>query len=109
MNKGTDLKILKFGPITFLRDITMAVRNGIPCLVEDVEESIDPAIDPILGKQQAKSEAGIMQIRLGDSNCDYDENFKFYMTTKMPNPHYIPEICIKVTLINFTVTFDGLQ
>lgn len=31
------------------------------------------------------------------------------MTTKMPNPHYIPEICIKVTLINFTVTFDGLQ
>lgn len=31
------------------------------------------------------------------------------MTTKMPNPHYIPEICIKVTLINFTVTFDGLE
>jgi dynein heavy chain len=31
------------------------------------------------------------------------------MTTKMPNPHYIPEVCIKVTLINFTVTFDGLQ
>ena len=31
------------------------------------------------------------------------------MTSKMPNPHYIPEICIKVTLINFTVTFDGLQ
>ena len=31
------------------------------------------------------------------------------MTTEMPNPHYIPEICIKVTLINFTVTFDGLQ
>lgn len=31
------------------------------------------------------------------------------MTTKMPNPHYIPEICIKVTLINFTVTFEGLQ
>jgi dynein heavy chain len=27
----------------------------------------------------------------------------------MPNPHYIPEICIKVTLINFTVTYDGLK
>jgi dynein heavy chain len=50
-----------------------------------------------------------MQIRLGDSNVDYDEHFKFFMTTKLPNPHYIPEICIKVTLINFTVTFDGLQ
>jgi len=50
-----------------------------------------------------------MQIRLGDSNSDYDEGFKFFMTTKLPNPHYIPEICIKVTLINFTVTFDGLE
>jgi len=50
-----------------------------------------------------------MQIRLGDAMVDYDDHFRFFMTTKMPNPHYIPEICIKVTLINFTVTFDGLQ
>jgi dynein heavy chain len=31
------------------------------------------------------------------------------MTTKMPNPHYLPEVCIKVTLINFTVTMEGLE
>mmetsp|Transcript_34320 Transcript_34320/g.25397 ORF Transcript_34320/g.25397 Transcript_34320/m.25397 type:complete len:140 (-) Transcript_34320:1099-1518(-) len=48
-------------------------------------------------------------MRLGDSNIDYDDNFRFFMTTKMPNPHYMPEICIKVTLINFTVTFMGLE
>lgn len=48
-------------------------------------------------------------MRLGDQNIDYDDNFKFYMTTKMPNPHYLPEVCIKVTLINFTVTFRGLE
>ena len=60
-------------------------------------------------KQAYKTEAGIWQIRLGDSNVNYDHNFNFLMTTKMPNPHYIPEICIKVTLINFTVTFEGLQ
>lgn len=60
-------------------------------------------------KQAYKTEAGIWQIRLGDSNVNYDHNFNFFMTTKMPNPHYIPEICIKVTLINFTVTFEGLQ
>jgi dynein heavy chain len=109
MEKNNSLVLLKFGPSTFLRDISGAVRNGLPCLVEDVEETIDPAIDPILMKQQAKSDAGILQIRLGDSNVDYDDGFRFFMTTKMPNPHYIPEICIKVTLINFTVTFEGLQ
>lgn len=29
------------------------------------------------------------------------------MTTKMSNPHYLPEVCIKVTIINFTVTKGG--
>ena len=101
--------MLKFGTPTFPRDVTACVRTGKPLLVQDVEEGVDPAIDPILLKQQYKTEAGIMQIRLGESNVDFDEHFKLFMTTKMPNPHYIPEICIKVTLINFTVTFDGLQ
>lgn len=45
-----------------------------------------------------------MLIRLGDTDVDYDPNFKLYITTKMANPHYLPEVCIKVTLINFTVT-----
>jgi len=31
------------------------------------------------------------------------------ITTKLSNPHYLPEVCIKVTLINFTVTPDGLE
>jgi dynein heavy chain len=70
---------------------------------------LDPALDPILNHQEYKVEGGLKQIRLGDQAIDYDDNFKFFMTTKMPNPHYIPEICIKVTLINFTVTFDGLR
>merc|ERR1711871_252613 len=45
----------------------------------------------------------------GDSDVDYDENFLLYITTKMPNPHYLPEVCIKVTVINFTVTISGLE
>lgn len=39
---------------------------------------------------------GRMLIRLGDSDIDYDKNFRFYMTTKLYNPHYLPEVCIKV-------------
>ncbi len=54
-------------------------------------------------------QGGRLLIRLGDSDIDYDRNFRFYMTTKMANPHYLPEICIKVTIINFTVTREGLE
>jgi len=27
----------------------------------------------------------------------------------MPNPAYLPEVFIKVNIINFTVTFEGLE
>lgn len=109
MEKDNNPLTLKFGHATFLRDVTMAVNNGRPLLVEDVEEHVDPAMDPILLKQQYAADGGMFQIRLGDKTVDYDEHFTFAMTSKMPNPHYIPEICIKVTLINFTVTQAGLE
>lgn len=48
-------------------------------------------------------------IKFCDKDINYDDNFRLSMTTKMPNPHYLPEICIKVTIINFTVTFEGLD
>lgn len=29
------------------------------------------------------------------------------MTTKIANPHFLPEVFIKVTVINFSITFEG--
>lgn len=31
------------------------------------------------------------------------------MTTKLRNPHYLPEVAVKVTLLNFMITTQGLQ
>jgi len=47
-------------------------------------------------------------VRIGDSDIEFDENFKMYFTTKMMNPHYLPEVFIRVSVINFTVTSEGL-
>jgi dynein heavy chain, axonemal len=49
--KDEGILILKFTNKVFLREMTGAVRNGKPCLVEDIEETLDPAIDPILQQQ----------------------------------------------------------
>ena len=46
---------------------------------------------------------------IGDTEIEYNSNFRLYMTTPLANPHFLPEVCIKVTVINFTVTLDGLQ
>lgn len=34
---------------------------------------------------------------------------KFIVQTKLANPHYKPEMQAQATLINFTVTRDGLE
>ena len=31
------------------------------------------------------------------------------MTTTLPNPHYSPENSVKITLINFAITFEGFE
>ncbi|KAF7239970.1 Dynein heavy chain 6, axonemal [Varanus komodoensis] len=109
-NKETrnGLKIIKLTDSGFLRTLENAIRLGLPVLLEELKETLDPALEPILLKQTFVS-GGRLLIRLGDSDIDYDKNFRFYMTTKMPNPHYLPEVCIKVTIINFTVTRSGLE
>uniref|UniRef100_A0A8D0TJA1 AAA+ ATPase domain-containing protein n=1 Tax=Sus scrofa TaxID=9823 RepID=A0A8D0TJA1_PIG len=102
------LKIIKLTDSNFLRTLENSIRLGLPVLLEELRETLDPALEPILLKQTFIS-GGRLLIRLGDSDIDYDKNFKFYMTTKLPNPHYLPEVCIKVTIINFTVTKSGLE
>ncbi|XP_051785909.1 dynein axonemal heavy chain 6 [Erpetoichthys calabaricus] len=102
------LKVIKLTDAGFLRTLENAIRLGMPVLLEELKETLDPALEPILLKQTFVS-GGRTLIRLGDSDIDYDKNFKFYMTTKMANPHYLPEVCIKVTIINFTVTKSGLE
>jgi dynein heavy chain, axonemal len=48
-------------------------------------------------------------MRLGDKSIPYDKEFKFFMTTTIPNPHYTPETQVKVTLLNFAITPSGLE
>jgi dynein heavy chain len=94
--------------INLLRVLENGIRNGKPLLIEDVHESIEPALEPVLAKA-IFTEGARRLIRLGDSNVDYDDLFKLFMTSKMPNPHYLPEVAIKTTIINFTVTMEGLE
>ncbi|AWP06410.1 putative dynein heavy chain 6 axonemal [Scophthalmus maximus] len=84
------LKVIKLTDPSFLRTLENAIRMGMPVLLEELKETLDPVLEPILLKQTFVS-GGRTLMRLGDSDIDYDKNFKFYMTTKMANPHYLPE------------------
>jgi dynein heavy chain len=83
------------------------IRNGTPVLIENCMEELDPAIEPLLQKQIVKRGASY-NIKIGDSIIEYSMNFKFYLTTKLRNPHFLPEVSTKVTILNFMITFEGL-
>lgn len=108
MEKENNLQVIKLSNPKFLQIVETSIRMGLPVLLENIEEVLDPSLEPVLQKNIEKK-GGQWQIRLGDANIPYNMDFKFIMTTKMSNPHYLPEICIKVTIINFTVTPDGLE
>jgi len=48
-------------------------------------------------------------LRLGDKEIEWSTDFRFYITTKLSNPHYPPEISTKVSIINFAVKEQGLE
>ncbi|KAL0228525.1 hypothetical protein RCL1_004668 [Eukaryota sp. TZLM3-RCL] len=111
MENQNGLKVVKMTSATstqLIRTLEQAVYIGTPVLLEDIGEDIDPALEPILLKKVFKSQGRDM-IRIGDSDVQYDKNFRLYLTTKLPNPHYLPEVCITVTILNFTVTKLGLE
>ncbi|XP_055077792.1 dynein axonemal heavy chain 1-like [Periophthalmus magnuspinnatus] len=103
MERGNGLEVLKLSDNDVLRSLEHAIRFGKPVLLENVGEELDPALKPVL-LQQTFKQSGSTMLKLDDSVIPYHENFKMYITTKLPNPHYSPEVSTKVTLINFTLS-----
>jgi dynein heavy chain len=108
MEKENQLQVTKLSNIKFLQIVENGIRLGNPVLIENIDEQLDPALEPVLLKNVVKSPSGLV-IKLGDNEVPYSPEFKFYISTKLANPHYLPEICIKVCIINFTVTPEGLE
>lgn len=89
---------------SYLDDIEKAVSRGNIILIENIGESIDAVLDPLLGRQLIKKGKCV---KIGDREVDYNTKFRLILHTKLANPHYKPEMQAQTTLINFTVTRDG--
>ena len=94
-----------------LRDcLKFPLENGWPVLIESIENEVDPLLDPILEKQIITKGGKKKTIILGGGEpLDWDDKFTLYMTSRLANPHFSPELAAKTTIIDFTVTQSGLE
>ena len=109
MSKFKDQKIQKtsFLDKAFMKTLAGAVRFGTTLLVENVEK-LDPVLNPILNKEIQRT-GGRSLVRIGTEDVDYSPKFNIILSTKNPGVKLTPDICSRVTLVNFTVTPAGLQ
>ncbi|VVD03486.1 unnamed protein product [Leptidea sinapis] len=108
MEKSNDLQVMKFTDGNYMKIIETCLEYGKPALIDCILEDVEAPLDPVLMKN-TYMQAGKEYIALGDNVIEYHPNFRLYMTTKLRNPHYLPEVFNKVTLINFALTKDGLE
>ena len=108
METKKGLKIIDLQQSDFLRTLENAIQFGTPVLLQNIQESLDPSLSPVLGKAYSK-QGGRLVLKLGDKEIEWNPDFRFYITTKLSNPHYPPEISTKVSIINFAVKEQGLE
>ncbi|XP_011850123.1 PREDICTED: dynein heavy chain 2, axonemal [Mandrillus leucophaeus] len=108
MEGGQGLKIIDLQMSDYLRILENAIQFGYPVLLQNVQEYLDPTLNPVLNKSVARI-GGRLLMRIGDKEVEYNTSFRFYITTKLSNPHYSPETSAKTTVVNFAVKEQGLE
>ncbi|XP_053593796.1 dynein axonemal heavy chain 3 [Microplitis demolitor] len=108
MEKSNKLSVIKLTDVNYVKIIEQAIQIGTPILLENILDDLDAILEPVLLKTIYK-QSGIFYLKFNESILEYNNNFKFYITTRLRNPHYLPEIAIKVNIINFMITQQGLQ
>lgn len=90
-----------------MKDLKRAISLGMVVMIENIQETINPALEPLLNKLIVKK-GSMKTINIENEDIDYHDDFMLYMTTTLPRPHYTPEVCIMIKIVNYTATPEGL-
>ena len=92
----------------FKDQLEYSLAEGKTVIVTGLEETIDPSLFPILEKNIIVKNKN-KYISMGGKNCEFSDDFRLYLITRLPNPHFSPEDQSRCTIVDFTVTQKGLE
>ena len=75
MEGRRDLRVIKLTDSDYMRTLENAVQFGLPVLLENVGEELDPSLEPLLLKQVFK-QGGLSYLRLGDTTVEFSDQFR---------------------------------
>ncbi|KAF8821952.1 hypothetical protein IE077_001320, partial [Cardiosporidium cionae] len=102
------VKIIQLSDKNWLKIFEECIIMGYPALIENVEEQLEHQLLLFL-QQTTNRSLGVKKIFIGDREVHLHPDFRLYITTEYTNPHFLPHITVCTSLINFTVTMDGLK
>lgn len=106
-HKERKLTVTSFLDDNFTKQVESGLRFGNPILIQDAEY-IDPVLNHVLNREYQKT-GGRVLIQLGKQEIDFSPSFKLFLSTRNPSASFSPDICSRVTFVNFTVTQSSLQ
>ncbi|KAL4106224.1 hypothetical protein PRIC1_004278 [Phytophthora ramorum] len=105
---GQSLVILQPAQKNWTTTLKIAITSGQSVILENLGEAIDASLEPVIMRQIYKKGRNWF-LQFAAEEIEVDPRFRLFLHTKLPNPHYRPEILAYCTLIDFSVTEKGLE
>lgn len=109
MESVNQLHVIKFTQSSYFDTLKKCMEFGHPVLIEDIHEKLDILMDPVL-RYNVFTNKELKVLYLNEEEMvTISENFRLYLTCNLQNPHFLPDVCSKVNIINFFMDQPGLE